>query len=173
MRRFHPLKLAAGAALTVSVVLTAVGADAHELFSRSAAGATSAPERHAHGFKIHGNLGRPLAPGVSRPLNLKLTNPYRFSLKIKRLTVAVSVDPAHAAAGCRASSNFKVTRLPRRSYPIRLRPRRTRTLRALRVKRLPRVAMRNLPTNQDACKGARLKLRYAGRARRWPRRHAR
>ena len=41
------------------------------------------------------------------------------------------------------------------------------SLRQLRVRVLPRVEMLPLPLNQDACQGARLTLRYGGRARRW------
>ncbi len=160
-------KIGTATTLMLAAALAAVVADAHELFSGGRPTATSALERRAPEFKIRGDLARPLTPGVSQPLNLRLTNPYRFKLGIKRLTIAVSVDARHAAAGCTASSNYRVTQLPKRAYPIRLPARRTRTLRALRVKRLPRVAMRNLPTNQDACKGARLKLRYSGRAVRW------
>lgn len=165
------LRLGTGAALTLVAILALVVADARE-FTDGSSRATSAFTRRAHGFMIRGDLKGGLAPGVSHPLNLRLTNPYRFSLELERLMVAVSVDAEHAA-GCRVSRNFKVTRLAKRAYPIRLRPRRTRTLRALRVKRLPRVAMRNLPTNQDACKGAQLEFRYAGRARRWRQGHAR
>ena len=165
----HPQspKLATGAAVVLLAALVAFGADAHQLFSGAAASSTV--KRHPRGFEIRGNLPRPLAPGVSQPLNLRLTNPYRFSLRIKKLTVAVRVDAKHAAAGCRVSRNFTLKRLATRAYPIRLGPRRTRTLRALRIRRLPRVAMRNLPTNQDACKGARLRLRYVGRAGHWRR----
>ena len=162
-----PIKLAAGAALLLGSVAVAFGADFHELFSRGGPAAKSSSKRHPHEFRIRGNLRRPLAPGVSEPLNLRLTNPHRFDLKVTRLTVAVEVDARHAAAGCWAAGNFEVKGLARWAYPIRLRRRRTRTLRALGIKRLPRVAMRNLAVNQDACRGARLGFRYAGRARRW------
>lgn len=172
MRFFLHRKPTVGAALLAAVSLAAVGADAAEFFSRGEPRATAALKR-GPGFEIRGDLGRPLAPGVSRQLNLKLRNPYRFGLKVKQLRIGVSVDRQHAAAGCRASSNFNVTRLARRAYPIRLRPRRTRTLRALGIRRLPRVTMRNLRVNQDACKGAKLRLRYAGDARRWRRAKAR
>ena len=168
-----PLKIGLGAALMLAGVLAGVGAFAANLLPGDGSTATSADKRRPPKFKIRGNLRHPLVPGASQPLNLRLTNRYRFSLKVKRLTVRVRIDRAHAAAGCRASRDFRVTPLARRDYPIRLRPRRTRTLRALRVRRLPRVAMRNLSTNQDVCKGARLKLRYTGRARRWPRGHGR
>jgi len=161
----------ASAALILTATLATVGPETVALVASGGCPATAAVKIRTHGLQIRDNLTRQFAPGISQPLNLRLTNPYRFSLKIKRLTVAVSVDARHAAAGCRASSNFKVTRLAKRAYPIRLRPRRMRSLRALRVKRLPRVAMRDLATNQDACKGARLKLRYSGRASRWQRRH--
>ena len=162
-----PLTLGTGGALMLAAVALAAGAQIQELFWRGGPPAGSAVKHRPRGFAIRGNLTRTLAPGVSQPLNLRLTNPYRFTLQVVRLTVALSVDARHAAAGCRVSRNFKVTPLARSAYPIRLGPRRTRTLRALRVKRLPRVAMRNLAVNQDACKGARLSFRYAGQARRW------
>ena len=168
-RRSLSLKLATVATFALAAVLAAALAEAHGLFSGGDPVASSALKPRPHGFRIRGNLARPLAPGVSQPLDLRLTNPYRFSLKVTRLTIAVSVDRRHVAAGCRVAPNYKVTPLAKRAYPIRLRPRRTRSLRALGVRRLPRVAMRNLPTNQDACKGAKLKFRYAGRARRWAR----
>ena len=53
--------------------------------------------------------------------------------------------------------------MPSRAYPIRLRPRRTVSLRGCGVRALPRVAMVALPRNQDACKGARLTLKLGGK----------
>ena len=171
MAPFSHLELGSAAALVLAAALAAGCAGAPGPSSGDAS-AVPAARKRAPGFEIRGNLGRPLAPAVSQPLNLRLTNRQRFGLRILRLTIAVSVDARHAAAGCRASANFTVTPLARRAYPIRLGPRRTRTLRALGVKRLPRVTMRNLLTSQDACKGARLKLRYTGRAQRWQGRQA-
>jgi len=69
-------------------------------------------------------------------------------------------------AGCSARRDFAVRQLQRRAYPIRLPRGRTRRLSALGVRVLPRLRMRNLAgRNQDACKGASLRLRYRGRAR--------
>jgi hypothetical protein len=119
-------------------------------------------------FTISGvNLTRPLRPGTSQALDLKLTHPHRYSLAITRLTVVVVVDRAHARAGCDARRDFRVTAIPRRSYPIRLRPRRRASLRGLGARVLPRVEMVALPRNQDACKGARLTVKVTGTARRW------
>lgn len=178
-RRSLHRKLTTGAALMLAAVPVAIAvrelfkdSGATALFAGGGAIAATALERRS-GVEIRGNLTRPLAPGVSRPLNLTLTNPHPFGLTIQRLTVAVSVDARHAAAGCRVAPNFKVTRLAKRAYPLHLPPRHTRTLPALGVKRLPRVAMRNLPINQDACKGAQLEFRYTGQSRRGRRDHAR
>ena len=119
-------------------------------------------------FMISGaSLAQPLRPGTSQPLDLRLTHPHGYSLAITKLTVTVVVDRAHARAGCDGRRDFRVIGIPQRSYPIRLRPRRRASLRALGVRVLPRVAMVALPRNQDACKGARLTLKLAGTARRW------
>jgi hypothetical protein len=162
-----PIKIHRLAAVAVAALVAVVGASAHDLLPVGDPASTLGKRRGPSAFKIAGKLPRPLVPGTSQSLNLRLTNRRRFGLRITKLTVRVTVDARHVAAGCRRAPNFKVTPLARAAYPIRLRPRVTRTLRAVGIRRLPRVAMRNLATNQDACKGARLTFRYAGRARRW------
>ena len=127
---------------------------------------TAHAKRVAHrSFKVKGNLRLPLRPGSSQRIKLRLTNRRRFTLWITRLKVRVSVDRAHRAAGCSAKRDFAIRQLPRRAFPFGLRKRSTRSLKSLGIHALPRIRMRNLPRNQDACKGARLRLRYRGRAR--------
>jgi hypothetical protein len=109
-------------------------------------------------FTISGNLTGTLAPGVlARPLNLTLTNPNHQRLSITNLTVTVG------GAGVCGPTNFAVTQY-RGSYPLNLAADQTATLTQLGVptSALPTVGMRDLPTNQDACKGVTVKLGYAG-----------
>jgi hypothetical protein len=145
------------------MVLAAVaGAYAMQPFgARHSASAT----RHFHPpFRIAGSVRvAPLRPGLTRRLNLRLRNPHRFPIWITALSQTVTVDRAHRSAGCSAGRDFRIRRVPRRVFPFKLGPRRTRTLRALGVRLLPAIRMRNLRTvNQDACQGARLRLRYTG-----------
>jgi hypothetical protein len=122
----------------------------------------------ASAFKISSpRLRWPLRPGASQALDLRLTNPRRFVVAITNVRAAVVVDRAHARAGCNGGRDFRWIDMPSGMYPIRVGARRTVTLRRLGVRVLPRVAMIALPLNQDACKGARLTLRFDGRARRW------
>jgi hypothetical protein len=135
-------------------------------------GAASAKHhKHRRAFAIKNNVRRPFAPGVMRRLNLRLTNHRNHTLWITRLRVRVKVDRAHRLAGCKRARNFRVRQMGRRAYPLKLRAHKSRRLRRLgvRVKRLPRMRMRFLRyVNQDACKGARLRLVYRGRARSTP-----
>jgi len=129
-------------------------------------------------FALKGNVKTPLRPGTSGPIKVRLRNRRRHTLWVTRLRVRVSVDRAHRAAGCSARRDFAVRQLPHRFYPIRL-PRkrrvgraRWRSLGSLGVPERPRLAMRDLPAvDQNACKGARLRLRLTGRARKRPGRH--
>ena len=128
---------------------------------------TSATKRQPRprAFTVRGRLQRPLRPGSSERLDLALTNRRRFTLWMKRLTIQVSVDRRHRVRGCSVRRDFAVRQLRRSAYPIRLRRRTTRRLSALGIRMLPRVAMRDLVrVNQDACKGATLRLRYRGSA---------
>ncbi len=113
-------------------------------------------------FRIGGDLGARLYPGASVPLDLTLTNPHAFAIRITQLTV--SVEAGTTRAGCGGSENFTVSEYAG-PYPMRLAPGRT-TLGELVPDRAlwPRVAMLDLPHNQDACKGTGLTLRYEGTA---------
>lgn len=162
-RSSTPMRTAA----TVAAALLVLGPAAYAL--GTAAHRTKGPKRHhaKRSFAISGKLAGPLRPGASRALNLRLANRRPFTLWVTRLRIRVSVDRRHRRAGCTARRDLAVRQLPRRAYPLKLPARRARRLGRLRVRRLPRVAMRNLRTvNQDACKGAKLRLRYTGTARR-------
>jgi hypothetical protein len=115
-------------------------------------------------FKITGNLGTLLAPGTGAPLDLALTNPNDFALRITDL--AVALEEGTSKDGCSATQNFKVRQIPAARYPITLPAGQTKTLGQLGVAAgdKPQVEMLNQPWNQDACKGAAISFDYVGSA---------
>ncbi|MEA2219533.1 MAG: hypothetical protein QOJ35_2159 [Solirubrobacteraceae bacterium] len=116
----------------------------------------------AREFHIRGGLTVPLYPGAGAPLDLVLTNPNRFDLRVVALSVRLGA--ATTNAGCGGDENYAVGQY-RGRYPLRLRPGTTRLHSLVLSPSLwPRVSMRDLPTNQDACKGAVVSLRYRGTA---------
>lgn len=117
-------------------------------------------------FEVTRDLQYPMSPGVNRGLNVRLRNPSRYWLAVTDITVTVSVDRAHRAAGCSASRDFLVRQMPKRVYPIVLRPGANTRLRSLGVNLVPRLYMLNLPTvNQNACKGAKLTFHFTATSR--------
>lgn len=104
-----------------------------------------------------------LAPGaVPRPLDLRISNPNSQQIAITNLTV--SVDQPLAAA-C-TQGNFAVTQVPS-GYPV-LVPAGAVDVPlsslGLSVAQLPTLQLRNLSTNQDACKSTTVTLAYTGSA---------
>jgi hypothetical protein len=116
----------------------------------------------ARRLALGGDLSTPLYPGGGGPLDLVLTNPYRFDLRVTALRVSVRARTSHP--GCSGDANYAVTQY-RGGYPLTLHEGSTR-LSALvpNPAAWPRVSMHDLPTNQDACKNARLTLDYEGLA---------
>ena len=132
-------------------------------------------------FAITGSLRGTLRPGVSRWVDLALDNRTRAALWITDLRVGLGIDADHRAAGCSPERDFSIEQLPASTFPIVLPARRPFrpgrpapfmwnatqrwSLGALGVAGLPSIAMQNLPqTNQDACKGATLRLSFTGSA---------
>jgi hypothetical protein len=136
-------------------------------------------------FDIAGRLRGPLWPGRAQPIDISLSNRIRHELWISDLRVTLSVDPAHAAAGCSPGRDFVVAQVPPSMLPIRLPPQgilrsgwpasvRWSTagrwsLRRLGVPRLPSITMVNLgQIDQDGCKGATLRLGFRATSRMKP-----
>lgn len=143
------------------LTITGTGTIAGKSTSRStAATLVVQPTRD---FRIAGNLTTPLAPGSQAPLDLALTNPYGFNLRITDLGVGLA---GTSAAGCSAAQNFAVTQIPADRYPITLPAGQTRTLGQLGIpdSAKPQVEMLNQSFNQDACKNATITFRYSGSA---------
>jgi hypothetical protein len=143
------------------LTITGTASVAGRAASRSTA-ATLVVQR-TQDFRIAGNLSAPLAPGTGAPLDLTLTNPYGFNLRITDLTVALV---GTSNPGCSAAQNFTVAQIPAARYPITLPARQTRTLGQLGIPSAdePQVQMLNQPWNQDACKNATISFSYGGSA---------
>ncbi len=116
----------------------------------------------ARPLRIRGDLSTLLHPGADAPLDLVLTNPYRFDLRV--VTLKVRVGSRTSSPRCDGDANFAVAQF-RGRYALWLRPGSTR-LSALvpDSSGWPRVFMRDLPTDQDACKGVVVSLDYRGTA---------
>ncbi|MFI5712181.1 hypothetical protein [Kribbella sp. NPDC051620] len=118
-------------------------------------------------FTISGNLTEPLAPGISRPLNLILTNPNNKPLAISNLTATVQsvTRTAYAIAHnqpCTAA-DYAVTQYSG-PYPLSAPANSSKSLADLGValSARPKVSMLNTALNQDGCKGSTLTLAYSG-----------
>lgn len=136
--------------------------------------------RAAASFVVRGSLDRRLAPGVTSRVTISIANNRKIPIWVKRLRFRMSVDRAHAKAGCSIKRDFRIAQLTRRTFPIRIPAKRKvkvrrgkinaksfrwRALAKRKTKGRPYVTMRNLAgVNQDACKGATFKLKFKGKA---------
>lgn len=115
-----------------------------------------------HPFRISGNLATPLVPGLRAPLDLELTNPHRFPIRLTRLSVALR-DPT-SKPGCSGSANYGVDQYSG-PYPLTLQPGAQALSDLVTQPRLwPQIGMRDLAVSQDVCKRAQLALDYDGTA---------
>ena len=118
-------------------------------------------------FTISGDLQGQLAPAVSRPLGLTVTNPDKAQVSVTNLSVSITSITRSAvavAAGRQCTTaDYTVTQYSG-PYPLAVPGSSSRTLTQLGVPSTvwPQVAMIDRPVNQDGCKGATLTLAYAG-----------
>jgi hypothetical protein len=116
-------------------------------------------------FGISGDAAGLLSPGApATPLNLKISNPYNFAIRV------VSIDVSAAPAGPCGTDNVTIQSLATtHPTPIVVPANSTATLDALRggspwPADWPTIAMDNGSGNQDACKNVTFKLSYTGTA---------
>jgi hypothetical protein len=110
---------------------------------------------------MSGSLPGLLVPGSGGALPLTVTNPYDFPLRVWSLRVTVLA--ATSQPGCDGAANLQVTQSSAASGALSI------TIPALASVTLPAqgatapvVTMRDLPTNQDACKNATFALSFSG-----------
>lgn len=126
----------------------------------------SSPTRHS--FPItDSRLRGTLAPGVSLPVDLRLSNPYPFALRIVRLSVRVrSVSAPNASRGHPCTTRDFVSSAFSGHCGFRLASHRRTSLGGLgfSTQQWPHVGMIHRPVNQDGCKQAMVTLGYSGTA---------
>jgi hypothetical protein len=121
----------------------------------------------SHSFAVTGNASQLFYPGGSHPLNLTITNPFNFSIKV--VSLSVNVQSATTRNGqpnpnCSGPQNLTVARPFSGSVIVPAKS--TKSLADLSVPQAqwPVMRMLDLPTNQDACKNTAFKLSYSGTA---------
>lgn len=111
-------------------------------------------------FTIAGSYDGLLVPGVTGQLALRVGNPNKKPILVTSLTV--TIQPGSSKAGCDGPRNLQITPSNvSEANPLSVPANGSVTLPSGSVS-APRVTMRNLSTNQDACKGAVFTFAYGG-----------
>jgi hypothetical protein len=152
---------------TSTIYLVASGKDAGGTTRFAYASVELVVSTTVRAFTISGDLSGALAPGVSLPLDLQLTNPNNKPVSVGNLSVSIQEVRRTATAVARglpcSGSDYAVTQYAG-PYPLTVPTQSTRSLSQLGVPpaQRPQVSMVNRPVNQDGCKGATVTLSYSG-----------
>ncbi|MFC8040875.1 hypothetical protein ACFUOZ_16105 [Paenarthrobacter sp. NPDC057355] len=159
--------LTVGTATTTPVAKTdfTVKASSGTVVSNTAPGQLQVLEVKRN-FGVSGAVKGLLAPGVSRSLELQISNPEKKSIAVTNLSVSISqvvrTQAAIAANLPCTAADYKLTQYSG-AYPLVVDPG-VRTLSALGVPESswPRITMHDTSQLQDGCKGATIQLTYSG-----------
>jgi large repetitive protein len=151
-----------------------LGAHTFQVQARDAVGNTSAAatyswtivkevvETAGKPFTVAGNASGPLAPGLTRSLTLTLSNPNNVAITVTALSASVAAGSSNA--GCDGPTNLQLTQSNiSAANPLAVPANGHVTLPSSAVS-APQVLMKDLPVNQDACKGASFTFTYSGSA---------
>jgi hypothetical protein len=113
-------------------------------------------------FTITGNLSEPLAPGSSRSVPLTISNPNGVQIFVTGLTV--TVQAGSTKVGCDGPTNLTVTQSNGSATNTLAIPAGGHVTLPSGSVSAPQVLMKDLASNQDACKGASFAFGYSGSA---------
>ena len=119
-------------------------------------------ETNGKAFTIEGGASGPLGPGVSQPLPLVISNPNPIAIYVT--SILVSVRAGSSNAQCDGPTNLQVTQSSATATNALVVPAGGRVALPSGSVSAPQVLMRDLATNQDACKGAVFAFNYSGSA---------
>ena len=117
-------------------------------------------------FSISGGLARLMAPGLTQPLDLVITNANDFPIEVTRVVATVqdvtTTKDGELNRACVGSKHMSVSRAF--TGPVVVPAKATKSLSQLgtSVEQWPLISMLNLTSNQDACKDTTFELTYAG-----------
>ncbi len=142
---------------TFSLTVTASGGS--PLVTRTATVTLTIAKKQV--FLISGNAAITLSPGTTSEINLTLTNPNNFPIRVGPLTV--SVEEHTSKPGCSGTDNFMPSALV---GTVDVPGNTTATLSALGVlyAKRPKIKFLDTAANQDACKNAQITMQYSGTA---------
>jgi len=176
---FTPASVALAPGKTATVLLTVVTSDSPPEGKSDLTIATAAGPSQATGivvqlyvqssrktFGLSGDLGAPLSPGATVPLNLSISNPNNKSLSLSGLSVSItgiSRTQAAIAAELPCTPGDYVISNYSGPYPLTI-PVGQNSLQSLEIPPAlwPKISMLDTSLNQDGCKGATLNLAYSG-----------
>jgi hypothetical protein len=121
---------------------------------------SGAIEEPTGAFTMSGSLPGLLSPGSGATLPLTVTNPYDFPLRVWSLRVTVLA--ATSQPGCDGAANLQVTQSSASGAMSITVPALGSVTLPAQGATAPVVTMRDLATNQDACKNATFTLSFSG-----------
>lgn len=150
-----------------------LGTHRFEVEAQDAVGNTSAPvgyswtiaktvEESGKPFTVTGNAAGTLSPGVSQALAITVTNPNNVAIEITALTAAAA--SGSSKTGCDGQANLTLTQSNVSASNTLAIPANGHVSLPAGAVSAPVVLMRDLPTNQDACKNASFSFNYSGSA---------
>jgi hypothetical protein len=151
-----------------------LGEHAFQVQARDAAGNVSAsasyswtivkelPKEAGKSFTVSGDASGPLAPGVIRTLAITVSNPNAVAISVTALTATVA--PGSSKVGCDGPGNLQLTQSNVSEVNVLTVPANGQITLPSGAVSAPQVLMRDLPVNQDACKGATFSFSYSGSA---------
>jgi hypothetical protein len=113
-------------------------------------------------FTVTGNAAGPLAPGLSQPLVITVSNPNSVAIEVTALTATVATGSSKA--GCDGPTNLLLTQSNVSAANVLAIPANGHVALPTGAVTAPTVLMRDLPSNQDACKTAAFTFTYSGSA---------
>jgi hypothetical protein len=130
----------------------------------SAATKTWAVQAEVASVKLAGNVTRLLAPGLSSPVDVQITNTNHFDIVINNLQLTVqraTTKNGQANPSCDGATNLTIRQFSGAAFKVK--ESRTVSLSTLGLSQStwPVITMPNLPVNQDACKNTTFTFAYS------------
>jgi hypothetical protein len=119
-------------------------------------------------FGISGNASALFYPGATpQPLDLVLTNPFNFDIRVTGITVTVEAATTRNGnpnPNCNGTQNLNVTRPFNGTLTLAKNATKSLSQLATPASQYPLVQMPDLPVNQDACQKSTFRMSYSGTA---------